>query len=63
MQRRIWHLDYFEIGSTQPPGQRYQNGLSLIRSVDMAKVMESFMQSVNRTVNKTFADVQPDKLF
>ena len=47
----------------QPPEQRYQNGLTLIRSVDMAKVMESFMQSVNRTVNKTFADIQLDKRF
>ncbi|NNL77795.1 MAG: transposase, partial [Desulfobacterales bacterium] len=47
----------------QPPEQRYQNGLTIIRSVDMAKVMESFMQSVNRTVNKTFADVQLDKRF
>jgi putative transposase len=47
----------------QPPEQRYQNGLTVIRSVDMAKVMESFMQSVHRTVNKTFADIQLDKRF
>jgi putative transposase len=47
----------------QPPEQRYQNGLTVIRTVDMAKVMESFMQSVNRTVNKTFSDVQLDKRF
>jgi hypothetical protein len=47
----------------QPPEQRYQNGLTVIRSVDMAKVIESFMQSVNRTVNKTFSDVQLDKRF
>jgi transposase InsO family protein len=47
----------------QPPELRYQNGLTVIRSVDMAKVIESFMQSVNRTVNKTFSDVQLDKRF
>ena len=47
----------------QPPEQRYQNGLTVIRSVDMAKVMESFMQSVHRTVNKTFSDVQLEKRF
>ena len=47
----------------QPPEQRYQNGLTLIRQVDMAKVIESFMQSVHRTVNRTFSDVQLDKRF
>ncbi|MDH3723836.1 MAG: Mu transposase C-terminal domain-containing protein, partial [Desulfobacteraceae bacterium] len=47
----------------QPPELRYQKGLKVIRSVDMTKVIESFMQSVNRTVNKTFSDVQLDKRF
>ena len=47
----------------QPPELRYQKGLTVIRSVDMTKVIESFMQSVNRTVNKTFSDVQLDKRF
>jgi transposase InsO family protein len=47
----------------QPPEQRYQNGLTVIRQVDMGKVIESFMQSVNRTVNTTFSDVQLDKRF
>lgn len=47
----------------QLPEQRYQNGLRVIRSVDMANVIESFMQSVNRTVNTTFCDVQLDKRF
>jgi transposase InsO family protein len=47
----------------QTPEQRYQNGLTVIRSVDMAKVIESFMQSVERTVNRTFSDVQLDKRF
>lgn len=47
----------------QPPEVRYQNGLTVIRQVDMSKVIESFMQSVNRTVNRTFSDVQLDKRF
>jgi len=47
----------------QSPEQRYQNGLTVIRSVDMAKVIESFMQNVNRTVNKTFSDIQLNNRF
>ncbi len=47
----------------QPPELRYQNGLTLIRKVDMSKVIESFMQSIERTVNRTFSDVQLDKRF
>jgi len=47
----------------QAPEQRYQSGLTLIRAVDMTKVIASFMQSVQRTVNKTFSDVQLDKRF
>ncbi len=47
----------------QTPELRYQNGLTVIRSVDLAKVIESFLQSVERTVNKTFADVQLNKRF
>jgi transposase InsO family protein len=47
----------------QPPELRYQNGLTVIRQVDMTNVMESFMQSLNRTVNRTFSDVQLDKRF
>ena len=42
----------------QPPQKRYQHGLTAIRQVDMSKVVESFMQSVQRTVNRTFCDVQ-----
>jgi transposase InsO family protein len=45
----------------QSPEQRYQNGLTLIREVDMSRVIDSFMQSVKRTVNPTFSDVQVDK--
>jgi len=45
----------------QPPEQRYQKGLTLIRQVDMSRVIDSFMQSVQRTVNRVFSDVQVDK--
>jgi putative transposase len=47
----------------QPPEQRYQKGLTVIRQVDMSRVIESFMQSILRTVNRTFSDVQLDKRF
>jgi len=47
----------------QSPEQRYQKGLTVIRQVDMSKVIESFMQTVNRTVNTTFSDIQLEKRF
>ena len=47
----------------QSPEQRYEKGLTLIRQVDMSRVIDSFMQSVKRTVNPTFSDVQVDKRF
>ena len=47
----------------ESPEYRYQKGLTVIRKVDMSKVIESFMQSVDRTVNRTFSDVQLDKRF
>jgi len=47
----------------QSPEIRYQNGLTVIRKVDMNKVIESFMQSINRTVNPTFADIRLDNRF
>ena len=47
----------------QLPEQRYQNGLIVIRQVDMGKAIESFMQSILRTVNKTFSDVQINRRF
>ena len=48
---------------TEPPEQRYQKGLTVIRQVDMSKVIESFMQTVDRTVNRTFSDIQLNKRF
>lgn len=49
--------------TNQPPDERYQKGLTVIRQVDMSQLIESFMQSVHRTVNTTFSDVQLDKRF
>jgi hypothetical protein len=47
----------------EPPEKRRQNGLVVVRQVDMSRVIESFMQSVARTVNKTFSDIQLNKRF
>jgi len=47
----------------QTPEKRYQQGLTVIRQVDMNNVIESFMQSIDRTVNRTFADVRLDNRF
>ena len=47
----------------QSPEERYQQGLSVIRQVDMSRVIESFMQAIPRTVNRTFSDVQVNKRF
>ena len=49
--------------TNQSPEERYQKGLTIIRQVDISRVIESFMQTVARTVNKTFCDVQLDKRF
>jgi len=45
----------------EAPENRYQKGLTLIRQVDTSRVIESFMQSITRTVNRTFSDVQVNK--
>jgi putative transposase len=47
----------------QRPEDRYRQGLTLIRQVDMSRVIESFMQAIPRTVNRTFSDVQVNKRF
>ena len=49
--------------TNQTPKTRYQQGLTVIRQVDMSRAMESFMQSVPRTVNRTFSDVQVSKRY
>ncbi|WP_459903842.1 Mu transposase C-terminal domain-containing protein, partial [Desulfosarcina cetonica] len=47
----------------QSPEDRYRQGLTIIRQVDMSRVIESFMQAIPRTVNRTFSDVQINKRF
>lgn len=47
----------------EKPQERYQKGLTVIRQVDIGRVVQSFMTRVLRTVNKTFSDVQIDKRF
>jgi putative transposase len=47
----------------QAPEDRYQKGLTIIRQVDMSRVIESFMQAIPRTVNRTFSDIQVNKRF
>ena len=42
----------------ESPEERHRKGLGLIREVDMQRVMESFLQSIRRTVNPTFSDIQ-----
>jgi hypothetical protein len=42
----------------QSPEERHRKGLGLIREVDMQRVMDSFLQSIRRTVNPTFSDLQ-----
>ena len=57
-----YHIDkHSETG--QSPELRYQKGVTVIRQVDMSRVIESFMQSILRTVNRTFSDVQLSKRF
>jgi hypothetical protein len=47
----------------QSPHERYQQGLSVIRQVDISRVIESFLHTATRSVNTTFSDVQLGKRF
>lgn len=42
----------------QPPRERYQTGLAAVRHVDMARILPFFFQCAQRTVHKTFSDIQ-----
>jgi len=44
--------------TAQSPEERCRKGLTIIREVSMERVMASFTQSIRRTVNSTFSDVQ-----
>lgn len=50
-----------ETGET--PEDRYQKGIQCVRRVDMNRVIESFMQSIHRTVNRVFSDVRIENRF
>jgi transposase InsO family protein len=45
-----------ETGAT--PADRYKAGLSSVRTADMQAVAESFLQREERTVDKTYSDIQ-----
>lgn len=49
--------------TNQSPQQRYEQGLTLIRHVDMDAAIAFFMKRIPRTVDKTFADVRIDNRF
>lgn len=42
----------------QTPQARYQQGLTVIRAVDLSEVLASFMQRIERRVDRNFADVR-----
>jgi len=50
-----------DLETKQTPTERHDCGLKGIRKVDIHEVIRSFMQRVQRTVNKTFSDVQVNK--
>lgn len=52
------HETHTEIQQT--PQLRYQQGLTVVRQVDIAEVMASFMRRDRRTVNSTYSDVRLD---
>jgi transposase InsO family protein len=51
--RRVKHSE-----TGQPPRERYEEGLRVIRHVDMEKVLLYFMQRETRTVHPVFSDVR-----
>ncbi|MQS22855.1 hypothetical protein E4K60_24800, partial [Escherichia coli] len=49
--------------TNQSPKQRYDEGLTVIRHVDMDAALAFFMKRIPRTVDRTFADVRIDNRF
>ncbi|MCP3678826.1 MAG: transposase [Gammaproteobacteria bacterium] len=47
----------------QPPKQHYDEGLTVIRHVDMSEAIKFFMKKDKRTVHKDFSDVRIDNRF
>jgi transposase InsO family protein len=54
-------MEHSEIKQT--PKERYTEGLTVIRQVDLSEAHASFMRSEQRTVHRDFSDVQLDKRF
>lgn len=49
--------------TNQSPKQRYDEGLTVIRHVDMDAALAFFLKRIPRTVDRTFADVRIDNRF
>jgi hypothetical protein len=49
--------------TAQAPQERYDQGLTVIRHVDMDQVLASFLQSVPRKVHRDFSDVRLNNRF
>lgn len=49
--------------TNQSPKQRYDEGITVIRHVDMDAALAFFMKRIPRTVDRTFADVRIDNRF
>jgi transposase InsO family protein len=47
----------------QSPKQRYEQGITLLRHVDMDVATQFFMKRITRTVDRTFADIRIDNRF
>ncbi|MCP4370111.1 MAG: DDE-type integrase/transposase/recombinase [Deltaproteobacteria bacterium] len=45
------------------PRKKYEQGFTVMRQVDMEKILDAFKQRVERTVHKTFSDVRINNLF
>lgn len=50
-----------EIGDT--PENQYKKGLRIKRMVDINQIMQAFMEKIQRTVHRTFSDVQVSKKY
>jgi len=57
-----YHRDrHCEIGCA--PEDKYKDGLTAVRPVDMDRIVDAFKQRVFRTVNRTFSDVQLNNMY
>ncbi|MFH2026415.1 MAG: helix-turn-helix domain-containing protein [bacterium] len=50
-----------EIGDT--PENQYKKGLRIKRMIDINQIMQAFMEKIQRTVHRTFSDVQVSKKY